>query len=216
MKLFETDNSITQYIEDHSSPVDPLLSELFRYTFLNVVNPQMIAGHMQGKFLELISCMIKPEKILEIGTFTGYSAICLTRGLKEYGTLTTIEINDELIKVSMDFFKKAGIDDKVKLINGNALEIIPELDDIFDLVYIDGEKEQYPDFYRLTIEKLKPGGFIVADNVLWDGKVVKDASVNDKKTRGIISFNKIVRDDPRVENILLPLRDGLMIVRKIY
>ena len=216
MKSFEPEDSLNQYIEDHFTPADPVLSELYRYTHLNAVSPRMVAGPMQGRFLEMISCMLRPEKILEIGTYTGYSAICLARGLKESGTLTTIEINDELQEVSRSFFEKAGLTDKIKLINGNALHIIPELDDVFDLIYIDGEKDQYPDFYNVTIKKLKPGGFILADNVLWDGKVIKSKPEPDKKTLGILSFNKIVQEDPRVENLLLPLRDGLMIIRRIY
>lgn len=216
MKLFEPEDTLNQYIEDHFTPADPVLSELYRYTYLNAVNPRMVAGPMQGRFLEMISRMLRPEKILEIGTYTGYSAICLARGLKENGKLTTIEINDELQEVSRRFFEKAGLTNKIKLINGDALHIIPELNDVFDLVYIDGEKDQYPDFYNVTIKKLKPGGFILADNVLWDGKVIKSKLEHDKKTLGILGFNKIVQEDPRVENFLLPLRDGLMIIRKIY
>jgi caffeoyl-CoA O-methyltransferase len=216
MELFDPDNNLKQYIESHCFPNDPVLTELFRYTYLNAVNPRMVAGPVQGKFLEMVSKMIRPEKILEIGTFTGYSAICLARGLSDTGKLTTIEVNDELREAALVFFEKAGLKEKIELINGNALDIIPDLPDMFNLIYIDGDKEHYPDYYRLAYEKLLPGGFMLADNVLWDGKVISESRNPDKATRGILEFNTLVQDDVRVENLLMPFRDGLMLVRKKF
>lgn len=215
MLMLDLKKELQEYIEDHYYPDDPVLSELYRLTWLNAVNPGMIAGPVQGRFLEFISRMINPERILEIGTFTGYSAICLARGLQENGILTTIEINDELRKTSLEFFSKAGVAEKINLINGNALDIIPQLNDTYDLIYLDAEKEHYTDFYRLTIGKLKPGGFLLADNALWDGKVVDNKNSHDKSTRGITAFNKMVHEDKSVENFILPFRDGIMMVRKI-
>ena len=214
MELFDPENLLIAYIEEHSTPQDEVLAELYRYTFLNAVNPRMIAGPIQGKFLGMISRMIQPLRILEIGTYTGYSAICLARGLKAGGTLTTIEINDELRELSLSFFRKAGVADKIELINGDARDILPGLNDLFDLIYLDGEKDQYPDYYPLAKKLLKAGGYILADNVLWDGKVIENNTAPDKSTKGILNINKMVQEDTEVENLLLPLMDGLMIVRK--
>ena len=173
----------------------------------------MASGHLQGKFLELISIMIKPENILEIGTFTGYSAICLSKGLKPGGKLITIEINDEMTDFAHSYFSKAGVESKIIQLTGNALDIIPGLDQMFDLVFIDGDKREYSEYYNLIIEKVKPGGFIIADNVLWGGKVL-EPGITDPQTRGIIEFNELIKNDTTVEKYILPLRDGLMIIRK--
>jgi predicted O-methyltransferase YrrM len=205
---------ISKYIESHLSPEDPLLAELTRETQVKVLFPQMLSGHLQGKFLEFISRMLQPEYILEIGTFTGYSAICLAKGLKSEGKLITIEINDELAKFPEKYFKKAGLSAKIKLIIGDALKIIPSLDYQFDLVFIDAEKKDYPVYYHEVIDKLKPGGYILADNVLWYGRVINDPETYDKETQGIVTFNSMVNEDPRVENMIIPIRDGLMLIRK--
>jgi predicted O-methyltransferase YrrM len=173
----------------------------------------MATGHLQGKFLELISMMIKPENILEIGTFTGYSAICLAKGLKPGGKLITIELNDELTAFSCSFFCRAGAESKITQMTGRAQEIIPGLDLMFDLVFIDGDKREYIEYYRLIIDKVKPGGFILADNVLWGGKVI-EKETTDSQTRGIIDFNEMIRTETIIEYAIIPLRDGLMLIRK--
>jgi caffeoyl-CoA O-methyltransferase len=208
------DNLLYKYISGHSSPEDDILVELTRETNLYVPYPRMLSGHIQGKLLEMISCMIKPEKILEIGTYTGYSAICLARGLAANGIMQTIEINDELNDISLRYFKKAGLADRISLINGNALELIPSLEGGYDIVFIDGSKHQYPQYYDMVFPKLNPGGFIIADNVFWDYKVLKPGPYRDKETRGITAFNDEVAADERVEKVILPLRDGLMIIKK--
>ena len=207
------DKLIEKYIHDHSSPEDPVLEELFRETHIRFVNPNMSTGHIQGRLLELISKMITPEIILEIGTFTGYSAICLARGLKPGGRLITIEINDELKEFSSSWFRKAGVDNAITQLTGRAQEIIPGLDKQFDLVFIDGDKREYIDYYELSIDKVRSGGFIIADNVLWGDKVL-DATSRDSQTRGIIEFNEMIMREKGIEKIILPLRDGLMLIRK--
>jgi Predicted O-methyltransferase len=207
------DKLIEKYIHDHSSQEDPILEELFRETHIRFVNPNMSTGHIQGKLLELISKMITPEIILEIGTFTGYSAICLAKGLKPGGRLITIEINDELKEFSSSWFRKAGVDQVITQLTGRAQEIIPGLDKQFDLVFIDGDKREYIDYYKHSIDKVRSGGFIIADNVLWGDKVLH-ASSRDPQTRGIIEFNEMIMREKGIEKIILPLRDGLMLIRK--
>jgi predicted O-methyltransferase YrrM len=205
--------ALEKYITDHTTSEDPVLEDLYRQTHLRFVNPNMASGHQQGKLLEFISCMIRPDNILEIGTFTGYSAICLAKGLREGGKLTTIEINDELASFSDSYFAKAGVKDKIVQLTGNALEIIPILDTMFDLVFIDADKRDYCDYYRIVIDKVKPGGFILADNVLWGGQVV-EKGINDQQARGIIEFNRMISKEEGIENMILPIRDGLMLIRK--
>ncbi len=205
---------ITKYIENHTTAEDPILSELSRETHLKALYPQMLSGHLQGRFLEFISRMLQPEHILEIGTFTGYSAICLAKGLKKSGKLITIEKNDELSGFPVKYFKKAGISEQVELIIGDALDILPTLEPTFDLVFIDAEKKDYSNYYDLVFEKVKPGGYILADNVLWYGRVVENPDTFDKETQGIVAFNKLIAEDSRVENMILPLRDGIMLIRK--
>jgi caffeoyl-CoA O-methyltransferase len=204
---------LDQYLLDHTSPEDPILEDLYRQTHIRFINPNMTSGHLQGKFLELISMMVGPENILEIGTFTGYSAICLAKGLKEGGKLITLELNDELTSFSHSYFCRAGAEAKITQITGNALEIIPDLDLIFDLVFIDGDKREYSEYFRLIIDKVKPGGYILADNVLWGGQVLEEET-NDPQTKGIIDFNEMIRKDPTIDYVIIPLRDGLMLIRK--
>ena len=212
--MLQINPEIEKYIIDHTSDEDPVLAELNRRTHLDTVYPQMLAGKMQGRFLEFISRMICPENILEIGTFTGYSAICLAKGLKQNGRLYTIEINDELISFAAGFFKKAELTDRITQLSGDAKKIIPELNILFDLVYIDAEKSDYCEYYNLVIEKVRPGGWIITDNVLWGEKILEKPSHTDPSTRGIIEFNELVYQDNRVENLILPVRDGVMLIRK--
>jgi caffeoyl-CoA O-methyltransferase len=204
---------LLKYIEDHSSPEDPILEDLYRQTHIRFVNPNMVSGHMQGKLLELISCMIRPDNILEIGTFTGYSAICLSKGLKPGGRLITIEINDELTDFAHSYFVKSGAELKITQMTGKAQEIIPSLDIMFDLVFIDGDKREYIEYFNAVIDKMRPGGFILADNVLWGGKVTEHETT-DPQARGIIDFNNMIRVEKNIEKLILPFRDGLMLIRK--
>lgn len=208
------DNKINQYIERHSSPESPELYELNRETHLNVLQPRMLSGHIQGKLLEAISFMMRPKTILEIGTYTGYSAICLSQGLAPNGCLHTIDKNDELKSIATKYIAKAGKQDDITLHYGMAQEIIPKLKLEFDLVFIDADKIDYLSLYELCFDKVKPGGFILADNVLWDGKVVEPLKPNDPETSGILAFNQAISEDDRVENLILPLRDGISIIRK--
>jgi caffeoyl-CoA O-methyltransferase len=204
---------LEQYLHDHTTPEDPVLEDLFRQTHIRFINPNMATGHLQGKLLELISLMIKPENILEIGTYTGYSAICLSRGLKPGGKLITIELNDELTSYTDSYFCQAGVDSKIDRMTGRAQDIIPEINIMFDLVFIDGDKREYIEYYRLIIDKVKPGGFIIADNVLWGGKVTENES-SDPQTRGVMEFNDMIVKQKNIENVMLPVRDGLMLIRK--
>ncbi len=203
-----------KYIIRNCTPEDPLLAELNRQTWLKILNPKMLSGHYQGKLLEMISRMINPSQILEIGTYTGYSAICMGRGLKEGGQLHTIDVNDEIRDFAFDFVRKSGMQDRIIMHTGDALKIIPDLSGPFDLVFIDGEKSEYKDYYNLVFPKVRKGGFILADNVLWDEKVYRPEYDNDEYTVFIRDFNEMISRDERVDNLLLPVRDGLMIIRK--
>ena len=203
-----------KYIIRNCTPEDPLLAELNRQTWLKILNPKMLSGHYQGKLLEMISRMINPSQILEIGTYTGYSAICMGRGLKEGGQLHTIDVNDEIRDFAFDFVRKSGMQDRIIMHTGDALKIIPDLSGPFDLVFIDGEKSEYKDYYNLVFPKVRKGGFILADNVLWDEKVYRPEYDNDEYTLCIKDFNEMINRDKRVDNLLLPVRDGLMIIRK--
>lgn len=205
--------AIQKYSEDHTSQESDLLKVINRDTNARVLMPRMLSGHMQGRILSMVSKMINPTTILEIGTYTGYSAICLAEGLKEGGKLITIDINEELESMVRSYFGRslfaAAIDYRI----GNALHIIPTLKGNFDLVFIDADKENYARYYDLVINHVPLGGYILADNVLWSGKVL-DAKP-DKDTRAIIEFNRKVNEDARVENVLLPVRDGIMVMRKV-
>jgi caffeoyl-CoA O-methyltransferase len=213
-KKANMNQKLEQYILNHTEAESELLAELNRETQHKVLLPRMLSGHLQGKVLEMISKMIHPSYILELGTYTGYSAICLAHGLQENGVLHTIEINDELESFTKGFIQKSEFADKIKFHIGNATEIIPQLPDNIDLVFIDADKRQYLDYYKLVIEKTRPGGFILADNVLWSGKVIETSNLNDDYTKGILEFNDFVHQDERVENVILPVRDGIMMLRK--
>lgn len=205
---------IDNYILDHIEPEDEILKELNRETHLKVLHARMLSGHLQGQVLTLLSKIIQPSMILEVGTFTGYSAICLARGLQENGRLITIDIDDELESFAAKYFEKAGLKDKIKQRIGPALKIIPELKETFDLVFLDADKSEYIDYFNLVIEKLRKGGIIIADNTLWSGKVLEKPAPDDEQTKGIIAFNKLIAKDNRVEKVILPLRDGVTIIRK--
>jgi len=205
---------LQRYVTEHTSTEPELLKQLNRDTHLHVMKPRMLSGHVQGRFLAMLSHMIRPKQILELGTYTGYSALCLAEGLAPGGLLHTIDVNEELEEMVRGYFKKAGVENKIKYYIGNALEIIPQLNFQFDLVFIDADKLNNARYYDLTLEKVVPGGFILIDNVLWSGKVVQHATKTDKDTQSVLDFNHKIQGDERVENILLPLRDGLMLVRK--
>ncbi len=206
--------ALIRYLDTHSTPGDPVLEELSRRTYLGTVYPQMMSDARQGLLLTFISRMLRPAQILEIGTFTGYSAICLARGLREGGRLITLESNDEYEKIIREFFGKAGITDRTELTIGDALTLLPRLDGPFELAFLDADKRQYAAYYDLIIDKVPPGGIILADNVLWDGKVLGDPEKMDEETAALHRFNRKVTEDPRVENFILPLRDGIMMMRK--
>lgn len=208
-------DSINDYIHNHTSPENKVLADLNRETHQKVLQPRMLSGHVQGRFLSFISHMTRPNRILEIGTYTGYSAICLAEGLEENGMLHTIDINDELEPIQDKYFKAAKMEKRIKRHFGDALEIIPELNEKWDLVFIDADKTNYLNYYKLLVDKLPANSFILADNVLWSGKVVEEVSPGDKDTEALIEFNTFVQSDERVENVMLPLRDGIMAVRKV-
>lgn len=207
--------SILEYAEAHTQEEPPLLQQLNRYTYANLLMPRMLSGHLQGRILAMFSKMVKPKTILEIGTFTGYSAICLAEGLPEEGILHTIEVNEEMEEVINKFISEAGIKNKTRLHFGNAVDIIKSLDEKFDLVFIDADKENYSVYFDLVIDKVNSGGIIIADNVLWSGKVTGPIDKKDFETQAIFDFNNKVQQDKRVENVLFPVRDGLMVMRRI-
>jgi len=205
--------ALQKYSEDHTTAENELLRKIDRDTHANVMMPRMLSGHMQGRFLSMISTMIRPRVILEIGTYTGYSALCLAEGLKPDGKLITLDINEELEDRVRNYFKESPFHNQIDYRIGNALEIIPALDANFDLVFIDADKENYARYYDLVINRVPLGGYILADNVLWSGKVLDEKA--DKDTKAIKEFNRKVQEDSRVENVLLPVRDGILIMRKI-
>src|SRR6056297_313695 len=205
---------IEEYIRSFSDEEDPVLYELFRETNKKVLQPRMLSGHIQGKMLEMLTRMIRPRKILEIGTYTGYASICIARGLNQNAILHTIEINDELEDFIHHYLTKAGVQEKIQLHIGKAQEIIPNIDEKFDCIFIDGDKREYPEYLKLCKKYLNDGGFIIADNVLWDGKVLEEKQKADKHTQGIQAFNQEVKNDPELFQVIFPIRDGLMIIEK--
>lgn len=206
--------NIEKYADHHTSSESELLHELERQTYIKILQPRMLSGHLQGRFLSMISKMIKPEHILEIGTYTGYSALCLAEGLDQNGTLTTIEIDPEIAEFAQAYFNQSNFSNQIDLKIGDALEIIPILSPKFDLIFIDADKTNYLNYLELIIPKLNKGGYLIADNVLWSGKVAEPIDSKDIDTQVLIEFNKKIHSNDRLENILLPIRDGLMLVRK--
>jgi len=206
-------DKIQNYAELFSSEEPGILAELNRETYVNHLFPRMLSGHHQGRFLSMISKMLNPKRILEIGTYTGYSALCLAEGLAEDGILHTIELNNENEDIIRKYIKKTGNTNRIILHFGEALNIIPEIDETFDIVFLDADKESYIEYFNLVIDKIRPGGIILADNVLWDGKVL-DQKSKDKESVGIRMFNDHIKNDTRIDHILLTIRDGIMIIRK--
>ncbi len=213
-KMEFIDTKIEDYALAHSQEEAPILKKVNRDTHANVLMPRMLSGHMQGNLLIMLSKMIQPTQILEIGTYTGYSGICLAQGLTKNGKLHTIDINEELENRVRTFFDEAELSNKINYYIGNALEIIPTIKETFDLVFIDADKKNYAAYYDLVFDKVSSGGYIIADNVLWSGKVLDSPEKMDTDTKKIDAFNKKIHADTRVEHMLLPIRDGLMIVRK--
>jgi predicted O-methyltransferase YrrM len=210
------DPALLAYCENHTTVEDDLLLRITRETRAKVLMPRMISGHLQGKMLEIFTKMQNPKTILEIGTYTGYSGICMARGLSKNGKLITLDINDELEMMVRGFFEASGLADQIDYRLGNALKLIPELDGPFDMVFIDADKSNYHRYFDLVIDKVSTGGIILADNVLWSGKIlVEEGQKIDKDTQAILDFNAKIAADPRVENVLLPIRDGVMMARKI-
>jgi predicted O-methyltransferase YrrM len=203
------------YCCNHTSPEDALLAKLNRQTHVKILQPRMLSGHFQGRLLSLLSKLIRPERILEIGTYTGYSALCMAEGLTKTGKIITIDVNAQLEEFVRPYFEKSSFKDQIDYRIADAMQLIPTLDEEFDLVFIDADKRNYPNYYNLVIDKVKPGGIILSDNVLWSGKVVQKEGKIDKDTEVLQAFNEMIHNDERVENILLPIRDGIMVARKL-
>lgn len=208
------DQSLDDYCCDHTSPESLLLAKLNRETHVKILQPRMLSGHFQGRLLSMLSKMIQPERILEIGTYTGYSALCLAEGLKENGKLITIDVNAQLEDFVREYFDGSPYANQIDYRIADATQLIPQLEELFDLVFIDADKQNYINYYHLVFDKVKPGGYIFSDNVLWSGKVVQTEGKIDKDTALLQTFNDLIQNDDRVENILLPIRDGVMIARK--
>ena len=206
---------IEAYAIEHTTKETAILEKLNRETHAKIMMPRMLSGHLQGRVLSMFSNMIKPTQILEIGTYTGYSALCLAEGLAEGGKLHTIDINEELEVMVRKYFSEASVDKKINYYIGNAMNIIPGIKETFDLVFIDADKENYSNYYDLVFDKVRKGGYIIADNVLWSGKVLDDPTKMDVDTKAIVAYSKKVQNDSRVENVILPVRDGLMVARKL-
>jgi predicted O-methyltransferase YrrM len=209
------DPKLDAYVCDHSENEPSVLQELNRKTHLSVLQPRMLSGHFQGRVLSMLSHMIKPDRVLEIGTYTGYSAICFAEGLNPGGKIITIDVNEELEDLVSEYIDKAGMKEKINYILGDATKIIPTLEEQFDIVFIDADKKNYCNYYNLVFDKVKSGGYIIADNVLWSGKVLMEYETLDADTKVIMDYNKMVHQDKRVQEIILTIRDGLMIARKL-
>ncbi|QED36266.1 O-methyltransferase [Antarcticibacterium arcticum] len=205
--------ALDEYAVKHTQAEPELLAQLSRETYQKVLQPRMLSGHYQGRLLSLLSKIIAPTRILEIGTYTGYSALCLAEGLKPEGELHTIDINEELTDLQKKYFDLSPFKDQIHAHLGNAMEILPRLSGKFDLVFMDADKPNYPAYFDLIIEKIKPGGILLTDNVLWSGKVIEDIKEDDLSTKALLEYNKKVSEDTRLETVLLPVRDGLSITR---
>ncbi len=212
--MIETE-ALDQYIADHSDSESDYLKALYRATHVKLLRPRMASGHIQGRILKMLTSMIRPRTILEIGTYSGYSALCLAEGLEEGGMLHTFEINDEQEDFTRPWLENSPFADKIKFYIGDALELVPNLNTTFDMAFIDGDKRRYIAYYEMTLEHLSQGGYILADNTLWDGHVLDSHKSNDWQTIGIKAFNSYIANDKRVEKVILPLRDGLTLIRKL-
>lgn len=211
----KTDETLDKYILEHIDPEDQYLKDLYRATNLKLLRPRMASGHLQGRMLKMFVRMIKPKNILEIGTYSGYSAICLAQGLEEQGHLYTFEINDEQEDFTRPWLENSAVADKITFTIGDALELVPGMGITFDLAFIDGDKRKYIEYYEMVMQHLSKDGYIIADNTLWDGHVIETAKHNDLQTIGIQKFNDLIANDERIEKVILPLRDGLTIIRKL-
>ncbi len=205
--------SLQDYITEHTENEPSYLAELTRETHLKVIQPRMITGHYQGRVLSMLSKIIQPTHVLEIGTYTGYSALCLAEGLIENGRVHTIDVNEELHEMQRKYFNKSGFGDRIVQYTGNALDIIPTLDMVFDLIFIDAEKKEYLNYFEAILPKTRQGTIILSDNVLWSGKVLETPDKNDKATQALLNYNRILKEDTRIETVLLPIRDGLTVSR---
>ncbi|REG90043.1 O-methyltransferase [Winogradskyella sediminis] len=212
--MFFLPDNLDKYVVDHSEQEPQLLQQLTRETYQKVLQPIMLSGPYQGRVLSMISKLIRPKTVLELGTFTGYATLCLAEGLQENGRLHTIDINEELVDFQRKYFNKSEYGQQIIQHTGSALDIIPELNETFDLVFIDADKPNYSNYFHLIIDKLKPGGVILSDNVLWYGKVVEPFDAKDKSTKAVLDYNTLLKNDERIETVLLPIRDGLTISRK--
>ena len=204
---------LEHYVEQHSQKEPELLVQLFRETHQKILQPRMLSGHFQGRVLSILSKIIAPTSILEIGTYTGYAALCLAEGLQKNGILHTIDVKEELVAIQKKYFDLSPWKDQIKPHLGNALDIIPTLNMTFDLVFIDADKENYIHYFNMVVPMMNPGGIILSDNVLWSGKVLEELNPKDTSTNVLLEYNKIVNEDPRVETVLLPIRDGLTVTR---
>lgn len=212
MKL--TAENMEDYILSHSDEEGSLLSTLYRDANVNLLRPRMLAGHLQGRILKMFCRMLRPHRVLEIGTYTGYATLCMAEGLEDDALIHTIEINDEMEDFIMKYFPRSPYKDKIKLHFGDALELIPTLGETFDMVYIDGDKRQYSDYFETAFPYIRQGGLILADNTLWDGKVIEEVHSSDRQTEEILHFNDKIKNDDRIEKVILPLRDGLTMIWK--
>ncbi|MCP4882876.1 MAG: O-methyltransferase [Flavobacteriales bacterium] len=206
-------DNIDQYASDHSQKEPKLLQELFKETWQKALVPRMVSGHFQGRVLSMISKLIKPKTILEIGTYTGYSALCMAEGLQKSGMIHTIDHNEELHDFQRRYFDRSDYSDQIKQYTGEALDVLPEIQGPFDLVFIDADKANYGNYFSAIIDKMSPGGVILSDNVLWSGKVTEAPSQKDRDTKALIAYNKMMNEDLRIETVLLPIRDGLTLSR---
>lgn len=206
--------TLDEYILSHSDEEGALLAALNRDANVNLLRPRMLSGHLQGRVLKMFCRMLRPRRVLEIGTYTGYATLCMAEGLEEGACIHTIEINDEMEDFILKYLDRSPFRDRIELHLGDALQIIPRLEETFDLVFIDADKRLYSDYFELVFPKVRPGGLILADNTLWDGKVLEEPHPSDKQTMGILHFNEKIKEDPRVEKVILPLRDGLTMIWK--
>ena len=203
------------YILDNTKPEEELMHRLERETYLRVINPRMISGHLQGKLLEMLVRMLRPKRVLEIGTFTGYSGLSIAHGLDDDALLDTIEVDDELEEIAAKYFEASEFGHRIRQHVGSALEVVPQLGEVYDMVFIDGDKREYPAYYNMLMEGgyVRSGSFMLADNILWYGKVAEPIAHNDKHTEAIVEFNRMVVEDDRVDNVIVPIRDGINLIR---
>lgn len=207
-------DKLEKYILDNTSEEEALMHQLERETYLRVINPRMISGHLQGKLLEMLVRMMRPKRVLEIGTFTGYSALSIARGLEEGAILDTIEVDDELEDIAASYFDKSGYGSRIRQHIGSALDVVPRLGEVYDMVFIDGDKREYPAYYDMLLDGgyVRSGSILLADNILWYGKVAEPIAHNDRHTEAIVEFNRKVKEDDRVDNVIVPIRDGINMI----